>query len=253
MARLWHAIIYTLLGLIFSTPAVAQEVDLELVLAMDGSGSISETEFQLQMIGTAAAFRDPAVQQAILSGPTGRVAVATVIWADAAFQKPATLWYLLDSPQSIDRYAVLLLSFYQHSGRKFGIGGGGTGIGDGIVFALRMIDENSYDGLRRVVDVSGDGIETDPWFRRAFKLPAARDMARDQNVTINGLAILTDFPRLDEYYRENVIFGPGSFVIRAQNFDDFAEAIQEKLLREISSPISRNDRGIGLELMQNPS
>lgn len=224
----------------FAAPlSAAQDVDLELVLAVDGSGSISPSEFKLQLNGTAAAFRDPEVQQAIVSGPKGRIAVSMMIWADAAFPKFKTGWHVLNSTASADRFAILLQGFHQHTGRKFGIGGGGTGIGDGVAHALEMIDRNAHSGLRRVVDVSGDGIETDPWFKKAIQLPGARQLAEARNVTINGLAILTDFPKLDEWYRENVIRGPGSFVVEAAGFDDFAEAIREKLLREISAPVSR--------------
>lgn len=222
--------------------ARAEEVDLEIVLAMDGSGSINAEEFALQLQGTANAFRDPSIQQAILSGPLGRIAVAVMIWADAAFPKFQTGWFVLDSAGAADRFASTVLGFHQHSGRKFGIGGGGTGIGDGVAFALEMIRTNDHDGLRKVVDVSGDGIETDPWFKPAIQLPEAKRLARRQGVTVNGLAILTDFPKLDIWYRQNVITGPGSFVIEARDFNDFGRAIREKLWREISYSISQNHR-----------
>lgn len=217
----------------------AQEVDLELVLAMDGSGSISETEFKLQLIGTAAAFRDPSVQQAIQSGPHGRIAVSLLIWSDAAFEKFTTPWYVLDTPTSANQFANLLQGYHQQITRRLGIGGGGTGIGSGVAFALDMIRANEFQGLRKVIDVSGDGTETDPWFKKAIKLPGALERARAQNVTVNGLAILTDFVWLDTYYRENVVSGPGSFVIRADGFEDYAGAILEKLNREIRyAPLS---------------
>ncbi|MEO1161457.1 MAG: DUF1194 domain-containing protein, partial [Pseudomonadota bacterium] len=201
-----------------SAPAAqAQQVDLEIVLAMDGSGSISSDEFLLQVIGTAAALKDASVQNAILSGPTGRVAIAAVIWSDAAFPKYPTEWHLLNSPRSIDAFAERLLNFNNpaNASKRQGKGGGGTGIGDGIVYALEMIRSNKFNGSRKVIDVSGDGVETDPWFKKAFTLPDARQLARAQGVTINGLAILTDNWKLHQYYRAEVISGPGAFVVKA--------------------------------------
>lgn len=225
---------------LFASVARAQQVDLEIVLAMDGSGSISSDEFLLQVIGTAAALKDASVQRAILSGPTGRVAIAAVIWSDAAFPKYPTEWHLLNSRQSIDNFAQRLLNFNNpaNAGKRQGKGGGGTGIGDGIVYALEMIRSNRFSGSRKVVDVSGDGVETDPWFKKAFTLPDARALARAQGVTINGLAILTDNWKLHQYYRAKVISGPGAFVVKAVNFDAFAVAIRNKLLREMSPVIT---------------
>ncbi len=129
----------------FLNQTFATEVDLEIVLAMDGSGSISKSEFELQIIGTVAALKDPAIQAAILSGPTGRVAISVLIWSDAAFPKYPTNWFLLNSPQSIDIFATNLLGFNNPTATasRQGIGGGGTGIGDGIVFAIDMI-ENTH-------------------------------------------------------------------------------------------------------------
>ena len=230
-----------LLGGTLTGIANAEEVDLEIVLAMDGSGSISKAEFQLQILGTAAALRDPAMQQAILSGPTGRVAIAAVIWSDAAFPKYPTPWFLLTSPETINLFASNLLGFNNPTATETrqGIGGGGTGIGDGIVYAIDMIETNQYQGLRKVIDVSGDGVETDPWFRKAFTLPDARNLALNKGITINGLAILTDNWKLDEYYRKEVIIGPGSFVIKADDFNAYEEAIYRKLFREMSSDVAQ--------------
>lgn len=216
----------------------AEEVDLEIVLAVDASGSVNEQELKLQLAGYAAAFYDPEIQQAILAGPIGKVSVAMMVWADAAFPKKTTGWHLLQDKVSINQFAVALQEFYQHTGRKLGMGGGGTGIGDGIAFSIEMIEQNQYDGLRKVVDVSGDGIETDPWFKKARVLPDAHVLATAKNVQVNGLAILTDFPKLDEWYRDHVIFGPGSFVVRADDFHDFKRAIRKKLWREFRFQIS---------------
>jgi hypothetical protein len=226
--------------ILMNAPAGAEEIDLEIVLAMDGSGSITGAEFQLQIEGTAAALSEPSLQQTLLSGPTGRVAIAALIWSDAAFRKYPTEWHLMDSPQAIDAFAQRLLRFNNPSNasKRQGKGGGGTSIGDGIVYALEMIRRNDFEGLRKVVDVSGDGVETDPWFKKAFMLPEARVLAAAQGVTVNGLAILTDNAKLDEYYRKNVIQGPGAFVVKADDFFDFHRAIRLKLWRELSHKIT---------------
>jgi len=228
----------------FPQKAAAQDVDIEIVLAVDGSGSISTEEFKLQLAGYAAAFRDPAIQSAITSGPIGRVAVSMLLWSDAAFQKFTTGWYVLKNAEDANRYAVVLQNFYKHSGRTVGIGGGGTGIGSGVAHAMNMMDENKITAIRQVIDVSGDGIETEPFWNEAIMMPDARKAAERRGVMINGLAILTDFHKLDEYYRNEVITGPGSFVIKADSFDDFGKAIRRKLWLEFSNQIASSPEEI---------
>ena len=227
---------------LLAAPAAAQEpspsVDLEIVLAVDGSGSISTGEFKLQLAGYADALRDEAVQSAAVSGPLGKVAVAMMVWSDAAFPKFETDWFVIDSRAAAGRYADIVEEFHHHSGRNYGIGGGGTGIGSGIEYGLAMLDENGISATRQVIDVSGDGIETDPWFREAIQLPQARALAARKGVTVNGLAILTDFKGLDRYYEDEMITGPGAFVIVAEGWKDFAEAIQRKLFLEFMSPVA---------------
>ena len=227
------------LWLLLSGLAFAEEVDLELVLAMDGSGSISEAEYILQLEGTARAFEDEAIQQAIVSGPTGKIAVTVMIWSDAAFPKFKSGWFVLSDQASANRFAGRIRNFHKHTGRKFGIGGGGTGIGEGVRVALDMLATNGYEGLRRVIDVSGDGVETDPWFKGGITLPIARSLADRAGVQVNGLPILNkDFPRLDVYYRDEVITGAGSFIVVADGFEDFGRAIREKLGREIQHRVA---------------
>ena len=232
-------------SLLFTETGKAEEVDLELVLAMDASGSISESEFILQLEGTAAAFRDPAIQAAIVSGPIGKIAVVVMLWSDAAFPKVNSGWFVLDSPQSANSFAKLVRTFQLNEDKTIGFGGGGTGIGSGVEEGLQLLNNNRYKGLRRVIDVSGDGVETEFWFSKSVMMPDAKILANAENVVINGLPILTrDFPNLDEYYRQNVITGPGSFVVKAQNFKDFGRAFREKLMREVSKDVAhrRNQR-----------
>ena len=242
MAKLICHLLLLFLVAIRPMPTWAEQVDLELVLAMDGSGSISADEFVLQLEGTASAFEDPSIKQAILSGPLGKVAVSVMVWSDAAFKKQHMGWHIIDSDEAASKFANQVRTFHTLTTRTAGIGGGGTGIGDGVRFALEMIASNGIDGLRKTIDVSGDGVETDPWFREAIMMPGAKVVANAQKVQINGLPILTvDFPRLDQYYRENVIAGAGSFIVTAQSFEDFGRAIREKLWREISFSISYNN------------
>lgn len=218
----------------------AEEVDLELVLAMDASGSISNKEYLLQLEGTYRAFRDPAIQAAITSGPTGKIAVTVMLWSDAAFEKTNSGWFLLDSAQAANAFAEKIRNFELDDDRQIGFGGGGTGIGSGVGEALKLLRSNSYRGLREVIDVSGDGTETEFWFTKSFLVADAKRLANAEGVTVNGLPIITsDFPDLDTYYREQVITGPGAFVETADSFEDFGRAIRKKLLREISSNIAQ--------------
>ena len=236
-----HAILVTALAWLPAGPSArAAEVDLELVLAVDASGSVNASEFQLQLGGIAEAFRDPAVQAAAMSGPRQQVAVAMLVWSDSAFPKFPTDWFLIDSPAAAANLASVAQSFTNKVSRTQGIGGGGggTAIGDAIAYAITMINENGHQAPRRVVDVSGDGVETPPWFGDAYMLPDAKLLAARHNVLVNGLAITTDFPDLVDYYRSAVITGPGSFAIRAAGFEDFRHAMREKLLREMTSAIA---------------
>ena len=231
------------LFLLLASAAGSEEVDLELVLAMDGSGSISDAEYRLQLEGTAAAFLDPVIQAGVTSGPTGKIAVSIVVWADANFRKLNSGWHVLDSRQSVTEFAGFVRNFNITHTRKYAVGGGGgTGIGSGIGYALSMLDTNRYRGLRRVIDVSGDGIETEPYEDKFLMLPDARLLAASRNVQINGLPILTKkYPRLDDYYRNKVIHGDGSFIVVADGFEDFARAILHKLDQEITHRLASNE------------
>ncbi len=201
------------------------DVDLELVLAIDASGSVDPGEYRLQMQGVADAFRAPGVLDAIRGGKTGRIAVAIVIWADATVPKFETDWFLIQSEADALAFADIAGSLERNVV-------GGTGLGEGIAAAMRKFDRNGISGLRQVVDVSGDGEETPPR-EIVVTMPAARAMAMSRGVTINGLAILNEDDRLDDWYRNHVIAGPQSFVVAIRNFDDFADAMVRKLIREI--------------------
>jgi hypothetical protein len=195
------------------------------VLAIDASSSVDEAEWALQMDGYAAAFRDPRVQAAVRSGPNRRIAVSVLVWADATVPKWDSDWFLLSTPEDGERFATFMAGLARGAE-------GGTGIGAGVAAAIRKLDRNGVEAPRQVVDVSGDGRET-PAREIVVLMPMARAMARACGVTVNGLAIRNEDPGLAEWYRNNVINGPGSFVIAADGFEDFPEAILRKLIREI--------------------
>lgn len=197
-----------------------QPVPLELVLAVDASSSVDEAEFALQMRGLAAAFREPAVIDALRV--TGGAAVAVVQWSQAERQVLAVDWTLVHRGAD----ALALAEAIGATPRL--IEGGHTAAGSAIRFAARAFESNGFLGQRRVIDLSGDGRVNDGPFPAAI-----RDAAIAQGITINGLAILNEIPDLEDYYRAYLIGGAGAFVMTAVDYRDFARAIAAKLIREI--------------------
>ena len=210
-----------------ATRAGAQEiVDLELVLAVDASGSIDRIEFALQMQGIADAFRDPRVIAAAASGPHGRIAVTLVLWAEANRPKEALPWQVITGPADAEAFARAVETMPR------GIAAGGTGIGKALQFATWEIQRNGYEGLRKVIDLSGDGRETA--FREfSLTIDGGRQVALSAGITINGLAILNDVPQLEGYFAHSLIGGFDAFVMTADSFDDFGRAMRRKLIKEI--------------------
>lgn len=208
-----------------SPPAWAtQPVDIELVLAVDLSGSVDGAEQALQRDGLVAAFRDAAVVDAI-SALTGGAAMALVGWAGAGQERTLVPWCHLSGRASAadfaDRIAAALPAQFDGPAK--------TAIGDALAWSLVELVGNAFAG-RRVIDLAGDGRSTDG----AYPGPE-RDKSVAMGVTINGLVILNEEPYLDEYYRRTVIGGPGAFVMSIADYGDFAEAIRRKLLRELVS------------------
>ena len=242
-------ILIFLLGPALTSSAAFDEptVDIEIVLAVDASGSVDRHELKLQLDGISAAFRDRDILAVIGKGALQKVLVSVVIWSDAAYKKVTTDWFLIDTPQSAELFAKRVETFAIRHGALTPVGTGGTGLGSGLAFALAMIENNNVVARRRIVDVSGDGRETVPWIKNAITLPQARLIAKSQKVTVNGLAIETDVPDLTAYYRNNVLVGPGSFAMSAVNFRDYARAIKKKLLRELSpAAIGNNNSKNGI-------
>jgi hypothetical protein len=237
MQRLGPAAAALLVSAVLAAPPAAGQqdlpVDLELVLAVDVSGSIDPDEATQQRAGYLAAIPDPAVVQAIRANFHGKIAVAYVEWASADYQRVVVDWTLIDDEKTARGFADALGEAPPLSARW-------TSISAAIDFAVPLFEGNGFDGERRVIDVSGDGPNN-----RGRPVTLARDAAVARGIVINGLPILNDNPQpfdlptpvemaLDRYYAENVIGGPGSFVIPAVSFAEFKEAILSKLIREIA-------------------
>jgi hypothetical protein len=217
--------------------AAAQElpVDLELVLAVDVSGSIDAEEARQQRDGYVAAIADAAVVQAIQANFHRRIAVLYLEWASANYQRVALDWALIEDDASAKAFAGRLAAAPPRTARW-------TSISAAIDAAVPLFDGNGYAGDRRVIDVSGDGPNN-----RGRSVLAARDEAVARGIVINGLPILNDRRQpfdlptpvemdLDLYYSDHVIGGPGSFVVPAKDFTDFRLAILNKLIREVAGP-----------------
>jgi Protein of unknown function (DUF1194) len=204
-------------------------VDLELVLAIDVSGSIDAEEFKLQRQGYAAAFRDPRLLQAIHSGPLQRIAVTLVDWAGAEYQTISIGWTLIEDESSAEKFAEALLKAPRPFARW-------TSLSGAIDFSAPLFDNNSFAGARKVIDISGDGVNNSG--RPAIP---ARDAAVARGITINGLILsgvtldqVAPWRSLEEYFTKNVIGGQGAFVIVAENIADFRRAVLTKLIREVA-------------------
>lgn len=202
-------------------------IDVALVLAVDTSASVSATEYGLQRDGIAAAFRDQGVLQAI--SQAGKVAVAVVFWGAERSPKPQSAWVLIDGADAAERFSRAV----EATPRQVT---GDTGLGAGLMASLVKFGTLEQCSLRKIVNVSGDGEETRAirGKTRDMSPPLVRDMAQSLEVEINALAIANVEHGLPDYYEANVITGPDAFVMVAEDYDDFAEALRRKLIREIS-------------------
>jgi hypothetical protein len=198
-------------------------VDLQLVLAVDASGSVSEERFELQKRGYVAAFRNPQLLRAVQSGQGQAIAVTMVQWTGPALQVQVVPWMTVDDEATMHRVAAAI----EAAPRQ--LFGGGTSISGAIDYAMHLFSRAQMTAARRVIDVSGDGHNN-----RGRPAADARDDAVAAGATINGLPILALELDLDIYFRDHVIGGPGAFVIPAKSYETFAEAILKKLIIEIS-------------------
>lgn len=200
-------------------------VDLQLVLAIDATASVTNGRFELQKRGYAAAFRNPQVIKAIMSGAEQSIAVTMMQWNGQFVQVQVVPWTLVKDQASAHALADAIL----HSQREL-FGGSGTSISGAIDQGVVLLSQSPYKSHRRTIDISGDGFDNT---RRP--ITPARDAAVAAGIGINGLPIVAWEPRLDQYYYQYVIGGPGAFMIPVANYENFAEAIVKKLILEIAA------------------
>jgi hypothetical protein len=212
------------------TPSAATPVDVEVVLAVDVSYSMDPDEQQLQREGYMAAITSREFLQAVKQGMHGRIALTYVEWAGSHHQQIIVPWRLIDGPESADAFAADIgRARYTRASR--------TSISSALLFSAPLFDGSGYRGVRRVIDVSGDGVNNN-----GPPVTMARDEVLAKGITINGLPILLkrpnastlDIEQLDVYYEDCVIGGPGAFVIPIREREQFREAIRTKLVLEIA-------------------
>ena len=198
------------------------EVDVALVLAVDSSGSISEQRLAMQIHGYIDALRHPAFIEAIRGGRRGCIGLTYVTWTDARRQDQVVPWRVIADRSSAFAFAQAM----QDALRPLP---GWTSISGAIDFCTGLLLSSGYIATRRVIDISGDGANND-----GRPVTEARDAAVAAGVTINGLPIIEVEPNLEEYYRDNVIGGPDSFVVVARDTGAFGAAVLRKLLVEVA-------------------
>lgn len=214
-----------------SSQAARIEVDVELILAADVSGSMDREEAELQRRGYLEALVNPRVVSAIRSGPHRRVALLYLEWAGTHWQKVIADWTLIHDAASMQAFVSAIAESPVTTERR-------TSISAAIDYSMQLFARSPFQGTRRVIDVSGDGINN-----RGRPVLEARAEALARGIIINGLPIINDRPNpwggpgprnLDVYYQDNVIGGPGAFMVPALGFDSFGKAVLAKLIREVA-------------------
>lgn len=224
---------------VFASPAQAGDeiVDVELVLAVDVSLSMSPEELVIQRDGYAAALTDPMVLRAIAEGVHGKIAVTFVEWAGQSTQQIIVPWQVISSPSDAAAFVKQMTANPPRSARR-------TSIAAALDFTAQLFDDSGFRGMKRVIDVSGDGPNN-----QGDMVEAARNRVTQKGITINGLPLMTsrngmitpyDISDLDNYYTDCVIGGPGAFMIPVNSWSQFPEAIRRKLVLELAGPGSRS-------------
>jgi len=217
--------------LLLAPAAQAEELDLELVLLADATGSIDEAEIRFQRRGYAEAITDPSVLNAISSNIYGKIAVTYVEWADMLSQDVVVDWTVIDGPTAAQSFAEKLMAAPR---RAYGR----NAIGAALLKGKELIDGNEHKGLRRVIDLSADSANN--W--NGPTISEAREQVVSSGIVINGLAVLcrhcsgrpVAYDLEDRFYRE-IIGGPAAFVVTADSAETFAEAVRKKLILEIAA------------------
>ncbi|MFY9211173.1 MAG: DUF1194 domain-containing protein [Aestuariivita sp.] len=225
---------WLILFLLFPLHALAEErleVDVELFLAVDLSRSMSPDEIEIQRRGYAEALSSDEVWGAINNGLIGRIAITYVEWAGEYAHRVVVPWTLIQTRDDARTIAQTIRTTASDGMQR-------TSISGALLYAADSIEANAFNGLRRVIDISGDGPNN-----QGRPVLRARDAVLAKGIIINGLPLMTqdtlsriwDLPDLDEYFRRCVIGGPGAFVIPVYDWSQFADAIKRKLVLEISS------------------
>ncbi len=214
----------------FKSPAMAQavEVDLELALLVDVSRSMTERELEIQRRGYAEALRDPEIFEAVQTGLLQRIALTYIEWAGA--QEVVVSWQVIETQDDLNAFADKLTVRFDPTLRR-------TSISEALIYGTESITGNAIAGLRKVIDISGDGPNN-----QGRGVEFGRDTALSHGITINGLPLMTregmgqqwHLEDLDIYYETCVIGGPGAFVIPVYDWVDFAGAVKRKLILEIA-------------------
>jgi hypothetical protein len=210
----------------------AGEVDLELVIATDVSGSIDNREAYLQRKGVSDAFRSREVVNAIRTGSLGRIGVVYVDFSSRFYNRVIVDWRVIASERDATEFADLLLRVPVTRGQ-------GTSLSDAIEFGMELLEKNALTAVKRTIDISGDGPNN-----RGRPITEVRAEALAAGITINGLPIIDPYGfdqsvNLDQYFAGCVIGGPGAFIQVANGFEDFARAMRRKLVLEISDAAPR--------------
>jgi len=215
---------------LYSAQGGKESVDVELVIAVDVSYSMDPDEQALQREGYADALTSRAFVDAIRKGPNGRIAVTYFEWAGMSEQRVIVPWQIIDGPEAADAFVQELIKAPIRRVSR-------TSISGALIFANALFEQTSFKGLRRVIDVSGDGTNN-----QGPLVETVRDEVVAKGITINGLPIMLkdpntgflDIPNLDQYYEDCVIGGPGAFIVPARAREQFVDAIRRKLLLEIA-------------------
>ncbi len=220
----WLALPLAVMFWLAATPGVATAVvvDLELILAIDCSYSVDNDEFELQKLGLAKAFRNGSVVGLIETGERGVIAVTVIEWSSALSQVVAVPWTLVYDAASANDLAT------QIAGMPRLTQDGATSIAAMIALGVGLFDSNQFYGARRVIDISADGRNNN-----GPRIEVVQELAVERRATVNGLAMLHEDKTLDYYFRNKVIAGPDAFVIKANSYDNYVEAILAKLMREL--------------------
>jgi hypothetical protein len=203
------------------------QIDLALVLAVDGSASVTYEEFDLIAGGMAAALREPTIVAGLIGGPAKASICSLLLWSGAGAQEVVTDWTLIASEVDAHRFAEAVNNLPRI------VPAGQTAIGEALLASLTLLSHLPNTPARRVVNVIGDGRSND-----GIAPGPIRDRMAAAGITINGLCILHEEPDLLQSYTEEIIGGPGAFAVTCQDYPAFAAAMKQKLARELNVPVS---------------